>query len=188
MRLFTAIDLPSDILRRLERLLSALRSEALINWSPLDNLHVTTKFIGEWPEGRIQELHEALRCLTRRQPFDVEVKQLGWFPHERSPRVLWVGIEGGQPLHTLAKETEDALTPLSIAREQRDFSPHLTMARIKHAVPLSNLRARVNEMQPAEMGRFSVSHFSLFRSRPGTNASIYEKLTDYEFESAMAAS
>lgn len=188
MRLFTAIDLPSEILLRLERLLSALRPEAFIKWSPLDNLHITTKFIGEWPEARVPEIHQALRRARRRQPFEVELKGLGWFPNERSPRVLWLGVEGATELAALAAETENALVPLGIAKEAREFSPHLTLARIKNPVPLSNLRRKVQQMQPAEMGRISVAKFSLFRSRPGTNASIYEKLMDYEFESVMAAS
>ncbi len=188
MRLFTAIDLPSEILLRLERLLSALRPEAPIKWSPLDNLHVTTKFIGEWPEPRLAELQEVLRGTVPRQPFELELQGLGWFPSERSPRVLWLGVEGGNPLRTLVAETEQALSELGIAKEEREFSAHLTLARIKGPAPLSNLRKKVQEMQPAAMGQFAVSRFCLFRSRPGTNASIYEKLTDYEFESAMAAS
>ena len=188
MRLFTAIDLPSEILLRLERLISALRPEALIKWSPLDNLHVTTKFIGEWPEPRVPELHEVLGKIRRRQPFELELKGLGWFPNDRSPRVLWLGVEGGKELAGLAAETEDALAALGIAKEQREFSPHLTLARIKSPVPLANLRKRVEHMQPAAIGTLVVSSFCLFRSRPGTNASIYEKLIDYEFETAMAAS
>jgi len=188
MRLFTAIDLPSEILLRLDRLLSALRSEALIKWSPLDNLHVTTKFIGEWPGSRVPELHTILRQLTRRQPFEVELRRLGWFPNDRSPRVLWLGVDGGESLTELAAEIDRALAKIGIAKEEREFSPHLTLARIKNPVPLSNLRNKVQEMQPAALGRFSVPHFCLFSSRPGTNASIYEKLEEYQFESAMAAS
>lgn len=188
MRLFTAIDLPSEILLRLERLLSALRPEALIKWSPLDNLHITTKFIGEWQETRVPELNDALRTVVRRHPFEVELKDLGWFPGDRSPRVLWLGVESNSELAALAAEIEQALIAVGIAKEERSFSPHLTLARIKGPVPLSNLRKKVQDMQPAAMGRFLVTRFSLFRSRPGTNASIYEKLSDYEFESAMAAS
>jgi RNA 2',3'-cyclic 3'-phosphodiesterase len=189
MRLFTAIDLPSDILLRLDRLLSALRPEALIKWSPIDNLHITTKFIGEWPELRVPELHDTLhRVVVKRQPFEVELKDLGWFPGERSPRVLWLGAENSSDLSILARDIEEALLTLGIPKEDRGFSPHLTLARIKGPVPLSNLRRKVQEMQPAAIGKFLVTHFSLFRSRPGTNASIYEKLSSYEFESVMAAS
>ena len=188
MRLFTAIDLPSDILLRLDRLLIALRPEALIKWSPLDNLHVTTKFIGEWPEARLEELHETLLAASPRDSFDVELKDLGWFPNERSPKVLWVGVHGGEPLARLVRDTEARLEKLGIRKEDREFSPHLTLARIKNPVPLRGLRQKVQEMQPAALGSFQASHFCLFRSDPGSNASIYRKLREYRFESALAAS
>jgi RNA 2',3'-cyclic 3'-phosphodiesterase len=191
MRLFTGIDLPSDILLRLERLISALRPEALIKWSPLDNLHVTTKFIGEWPESRLEELHNALASIPGREPFEIEIKNLGWFPNERSPRVLWAGVYDGQPpgeaLMRLAQETDAKLEELGIKKEDRPFSPHLTLARIKNPVPLQRLRQRVAEMLPAAIGSFPVSRFVLYRSEPGSNASIYRKLGEYKFESAMAA-
>lgn len=188
MRLFTAIHLTPEIVLRLDRLLSALRTEAFIKWSPLDNLHITTKFIGEWPETRLDELHEVLSVLGPREPFKVELKDLGWFPNERSPRVLWLGVHGGDALAQLAHETEQRLEALGIIREERKFSPHLTLARIKNPVPLHRLRQRVSELQPAALGSFSVSYFSLFRSDPGSNASIYRSLRDYRFQSAMAAS
>ncbi len=187
MRSFTAIDLPSTTLLRLERLLSALRPEAQINWSPLDNLHITTKFIGEWPEARLPELTDTLSSLLPCEPFRVELKNLGWFPNSRSPRVLWVGVAGGQALADLARRTEEKLGALGIAKEKREFSPHLTLARIKNPVALSRLRQKVEEMEAVELGEFPVTCFSLFRSDPGSNASIYRKLHDFHFEAAMAA-
>lgn len=187
MRLFTAIDLPTDILLRLERLISILRPEALVKWSPIDNLHLTTKFIGEWPESRVEELHDTLSSLLPREPFEVEVKDLGWFPNERSPRVLWAGVHGSEALVQLARDTEERLFLLGIAREGRPFTPHLTLARIKNPVPLTRLRQKVKELQPAALGTFSVSQFTLFRSDPGSNSSIYRKLRAYRFVSALAA-
>ena len=187
MRLFTAIDLPQNLLLRLDRLIAALRGEALIKWSPLDNLHVTTKFIGEWPEERIGELDEALLQLAPRSGFEIEVKDLGWFPNERSPRVLWTGVHGGESLNGLAADTESCLERLGVRAESRAFSPHLTLARIKGPVPLAGLRQKVAELQPAVIGKFQVSQFSLFRSVPGSNASIYRRLREYKFENALAA-
>lgn len=188
MRLFTAIDLPSEIVYRLERLLMVLRPEALIKWSPLDNLHITTKFIGEWPERRLEELHDALAAIGPREPFEIEIRNLGWFPNERSPRVLWAGVHAAEGLNALARDTQEAVAKLGVVAEARDFSPHLTLARIKNPVPLQGLRRRVAELQPAALGTFRASHFALFRSDPGSNASIYRKLREYKFESALAAS
>ncbi len=188
MRLFTAILLPPEILLRLERLLSALRPEALIKWSPLDNLHITTKFIGNWPENRLQELDAALMAVPPRDPFKIHIRELGWFPDTRSPRVFWAGVNGCPALLDLVKETEERLETLGIAKEERPFSPHLTLARIKNPVPLDRLREKVQEFKFADLGTFQVSYFSLFRSDPGSNASVYRNLRDYRFDSAPAAS
>jgi RNA 2',3'-cyclic 3'-phosphodiesterase len=188
MRLFTAILLPPETLLRLERLLSALRPEALISWSPLDNLHITTKFIGSWPENRIAELDAALAGIPARASFDIQLHDLGWYPDNRSPRVLWAGVKNCPALLDLAKDIEARLETLGIAKEDRAFSPHLTLARIKHAVPLNRLRERVDELRPADLGSFRAQAFSLFRSDPGSNASVYRSLRDYRFESAAAVS
>lgn len=162
MRLFTAIDLPAEARLRLERLLSALRPEAPIKWSPLDNLHITTKFIGEWPERRIEEIHDALAQVTPREPFEISLHGLGWFPNERAPRVLWVGVHAGPELAALAQQIEQRLEAIGVAREDRPFAPHLTLARIKHPAPLQALRQKVERLQPADVGRVPVTQFSLF--------------------------
>ena len=187
MRLFTAIDLPAGVLLRLERLLATLRPEALIKWSPLDNLHITTKFIGEWPENRMDELDQALAELAPREPFEIRLRDLGWYPNERAPRVLWAGVHAGPELAELAHEIEARLESIGVAREERPFAPHLTLARIKNPVPMHSLRRKVDQLQPADLGNFRVGHFSLFRSDPGSNASVYRKLRDYRFEAALAA-
>ena len=187
MRLFTAINLPDEMIWKLERLLSVLRPEALIKWSPLDNLHITTKFIGEWPADRVPEIENILLELLPRQPFSIELRELGWFPNERSPRVLWAGVHASTDLTELAHATEQCLSRLGIPAEGRPFAPHLTLARIKNPVPLNALRAKVQELQPAAMGSFEVKEFHLFRSDPGSHASIYRKLQAFQFQQAMVA-
>ncbi|MGI8961563.1 MAG: RNA 2',3'-cyclic phosphodiesterase [Bryobacteraceae bacterium] len=187
MRLFTAIDPSPEVLLRLERLISVLRPEAFVKWSPLDNLHVTIKFIGAWPESRMDELNDALTSLLPRDPFEVEVKGLGWFPNERAPRILWAGVQGGDPFRKLARETDECLAQLGILKDDRRFTPHLTLARIKNPVPLDRLRQRIRETQSTLFGNFSVAQFALFRSDPGSNASLYRKVGAYGFESALAA-
>lgn len=187
MRLFTAIELPPDMLLRIDRLICALRASAMINWSPLDNLHITTKFIGEWPAARLEELIAALGQLTSRARFEVEIAELGWFPKERSPRVFWAGVHAGEPLGELARATEEKLECLGIAKEERAFSPHLTLARIKHQVPLEVLRRKVGELGRVSLGTFFATGFALYKSEPGSNASIYSKLREFEFKAAGAA-
>ena len=184
MRLFTGIDLPEQVRERLERLLMHLRPAAHLKWSPVYNLHVTLKFIGEWPQEKLPQLEEALRSLPRRSQIPIEVKGLGWFPNAHHPRVFWAAVHGGEPLAALAHDTDQALGPLGIAREDRAFTAHLTLARIKEAVPLQALRSAIDHLDSVEFGNFLADRFYLFRSQPGAAGSIYTKVSEYPFRAA----
>jgi 2'-5' RNA ligase len=185
MRLFTGIDLPDDVRERLERLLMHLRPCAHLKWSPVYNLHVTLKFIGEWPEDKLPQLETALRAVAPREPIPAEVKGLGWFPNPHHPRVFWVGIHGGDALAGLVKDVEAALVPLGIAAEDRAFNAHLTLARIKEPAPLQALRSAIAQLESVEFGSFAVNRFYLYRSQPGPAGSIYTKLCEYPFQAAV---
>ena len=126
--------------------------------------------------------------MPSRSPFALEVRDLGWFPNERSPKVLWCGIHGGPALIRLASDTEECLIKLGVQKEDRPYLPHLTLARLKTPVPLEPLRKRVEELQPAAMGSFDVSQFCLYRSDPGSHSSVYRKLKTFSFQNALAAS
>ncbi|HXA64775.1 MAG TPA: RNA 2',3'-cyclic phosphodiesterase [Bryobacteraceae bacterium] len=181
MRLFTGIDLPEDVRERLERLLMHLRPAAHLKWSPVYNLHVTLKFIGEWPEEKLPQLEAALRSIAPRAEIPVEVKSLGWFPNAHHPRVFWAGVLGGDALAALARDTDDVVSPLGIPKEDRAFTAHLTLARIKEAVPLQALRGAIEQLESVEFGNFLADRFYLFRSQPGPAGSIYTKLSEYPF-------
>src|SRR5215203_5714620 len=98
MRLFTGIELPPDVADALSRLIDALRSSAHLKWTPAYNLHLTTKFIGEWPEDRLPELIDQLKPLGGRAPISITVEGIGWFPNPHNPRILWAGVRAGPEL------------------------------------------------------------------------------------------
>jgi 2'-5' RNA ligase len=85
VRLFTAIDIPEQVIETLDGLIARLRPAARIAWCRASNLHITTKFVGEWPEARLQELKDALASLPGREPLPIEIRGLGFFPNARSP-------------------------------------------------------------------------------------------------------
>lgn len=180
MRLFTAIDLPDQILRNLEELLNKLRPTARINWSPPANLHITTKFIGEWPEGRLDELTRALAGMAPRAPVPVEVRRVGFFPNPHSPRVFWCGIEA-PGLERLAADTDEITSGLGIASESRVFSPHLTLARIKERLDLQPLREAIAALPSLDFGLFEARNFFLYQSKLHRTGSLYTKLREYPF-------
>lgn len=179
MRLFTGIDLPEPIKERLDVLISNLRSTAHLKWSPPYNLHITTKFIGEWPQERLQELVSKLAEVQSQQRVDVEIRGLGWFPNPHNPRVFWAAVHGSPALAELARATDSACTSLGIAAEDRSFSPHLTLARIKQPVPLQALRKAVSELASVDFGEFTAGAFRLYLSKPGPSGSIYTPLHDF---------
>jgi len=175
MRLFCAIDLPAAIRSSLKTLIDRFRPLAKLSWSPAENLHVTTKFIGEWPEERLGEIESSLAAVHRPGAISIAVRGLGWFPNERNPRVFWAGIESGDELRRLAHDTEQALAVLGVPVEDRDFSPHLTLARRRTPVPVERLRNEVGEMHAREFGSFQAESFFLYLSRAGR----YTKLQEY---------
>jgi 2'-5' RNA ligase len=181
MRLFTAVDIPPEVVRNLDALIARLRPAAPIKWSPAGNLHITTKFIGEWREDRRGELEAALAGLPPRPRISIEVSGVGFFPNPRSPRVFWAGVHGGGGLAELARETEEAVARLGVEKESRPFSPHLTLARIKEPVPLDGLRQAIADLPSTAFGGFTADRFFLYHSRLERAGSVYTKLSEYRF-------
>ena len=178
MRLFTGLDLPPAVVRNLEDLLDGLRPAARIQWSPPTNLHITTKFIGEFPEARLRELIDALGSVGSGSPIAVRIARVGFFPNPHSPRVFWCGIEA-PGLPDLASATEEATAALGILREERAFSPHLTLARIKERLDLQPLREKIAALPSLEFGSFEASRFFLYRSQLRSGGSVYTKLAEF---------
>jgi RNA 2',3'-cyclic 3'-phosphodiesterase len=187
MRLFTGIDPQDEVRERLERLLVHLRPCAHLKWSAVYNLHVTLKFIGEWPEGKLPQLEAALRTVAPRQPIQADVKGLGWFPNPHYPRVFWVAVDAGDALASLVKDIDAATAPLGIAAENRAFNAHLTLARIKEPAPLQTLRTAIAQLESVDFGSFAVDRFYLYLSEAGPAGSIYTKLSEYPFQALVPA-
>jgi len=181
MRLFTGLDLPDAVTGNLETLLRRLKPAARIQWSPLANLHVTTKFIGEWPEARLGELKAALAALAGRPPIRVEIRRLGFFPNPRAPHTFWCGIEA-PGLAELAAATDQATAALGVAPEKRAFSPHLTLARITRTngpLALQPLQDAIAGLSSLEFGGFTAASFFLYQSTLRPGGSVYTKLAEF---------
>jgi 2'-5' RNA ligase len=179
MRLFTGIDLSADVRQRLERQLAQLRPAAHLKWSPVDNLHITTKFIGEWPENKLDDLTAALGSIASRPPITIAIEGLGWFPNPHQPRVFWAGAHGGQPLSELAGTIDQALHPIGIPLETKPYSPHVTLARIAQPTSLTAIQHAIAGLESAEFGMFQAKHFYLYLSHAGPAGTIYTKLSEF---------
>lgn len=147
---------------------------ARVRWSMPENLHVTTKFIGEWPAERLDELKARLQFAHEAVP--VKVRDLGFYPNERAPRVFWAGVEAGPELASLAKTTDEALAAIGVAKEERVYSPHLTLARISRPGEARELKKAVAKMKSRDFGEFEAREFFLYESRN----SMYTRIARFE--------
>lgn len=184
MRLFTGIALDPNVEARLASVLAELMPAARINWSPVSNLHITLKFIGAWPDERLPELREALGNMRARGPISIQVSQFGYFPNPHRPHSFFAGVRADSGLKELAAEIQSALEPLGLKAEERDYRPHVTLARIKGAADVRGLRERVASMTDFEFGAFEAREFHLYLSQPPSQAterhSVYTKLATYD--------
>jgi len=180
MRLFVALDIEDGIRRRLSESISRWRAAAAAaRWQSPESLHVTLKFIGEFPDARIPELARAL-AQVRAQSFPVTIQGCGFFPTAKAPRVLWAGVEGAAALSSLAHAADQATAAVGIESESRAYSPHLTLARAgakpEAAKALKQLAAQLEKEPTPVFGTMAAQEFFLYRSELGRGGSRYTKL------------
>jgi 2'-5' RNA ligase len=179
MRLFVGIEVPYETRRNLELLLQLLQPKARIQWSPLKNIHITTKFIGDWPDDELGVLREALADVPVTGDLRISIQGLGWFPNPHQPRVFFAGVQGFDGLKDLARETDLLCTQLDIPPELKPYHPHLTLARIKGPTDLAPMQKAISELPSTEFGTFTATHFHLYESVLTPGGSTYSKRASF---------
>ena len=191
MRIFIGIDLDSEIRGRLERFLEGVQGFAPdARWVRPESLHITLKFIGEQPQERVEAIAERLRQIEG-GAIEIRTAGYGFFPTAKAPRVFWIGIQADPQLAALAQSIDSATGELGIAREDRPYSPHLTLARAgagrssgspkwrKGDGPNSAfavLEKRLAAMGELDFGAMTAREFILYQSQLSSKGSKYTKL------------
>jgi len=182
MRAFVAVDIDEAVRRRLvaaQEQLAATGADLKLVEPP--NIHVTMKFLGEVPEDKIGGIEEALkRSVAGTSQFDIGVNGIGVFPSLHYVRVVWAGIdEGGNELVDIQRKIDGELQPLGF-RPERDFVPHLTIARVRTAKNRDRLAAFVKEEAEAEFGMTRAQAVELKQSTLTQKGPIYSTLARVE--------
>jgi len=147
VRLFAAIELEAGITQGLVRLQREFRLPPhAVRWLGPDQMHLTLKFLGEVSDPDVPLVCEALREVAARTPaFEFEVAGLGCFPPRGPVRVVWVGVKEPSGVLALCRERcEAAFADLGFRREQRGYTPHLSIGRIGEARLSNEIRAAVD--------------------------------------------
>jgi 2'-5' RNA ligase len=200
MRLFIALDIDDEIRGRIGRFVEGVSGFAPeARWVRPESLHVTLKFIGEQPGAKVEEINLALGTIVASE-FTLQFRGHGFFPTAKAARVFWVGIEAEPELAALATAVDRETARLGIPKEERVFSPHLTLARggargtrasgsprwSKGDGPnraFQHLQEKLAALPAAEFGTMTAREFFLYQSQLSPRGSKYTKLARFELRS-----
>ena len=182
IRAFIAIELPQQIQQRLDQVISQLKSRlegSTIRWVPAENIHLTLKFLGEVSTANAEIFGKLLRAEAAScSHFEISVGGLGAFPNAHNPRVIWVGVEAPSDLIVLQRLIEAATERLGYMKEDKPFSPHLTLGRVSRNATPRDARLIGEALESTKVGFLGAAHINavhLFKSDLRTTGSIYTK-------------
>jgi 2'-5' RNA ligase len=184
IRTFIAIELEPPqraALGAVQETLKRERAGRYVRWVAPESIHLTLKFLGGVDASRMTELQAALTEACRGIPtFTLRISGIGAFPNARRPRVVWVGLQGDTAIAAqLAERIEAAFDKLGFPKEERPFSPHLTIGRIKRDVSSSDQQfvgEMVTQAQVGELGEIKARQVSIMKSDLRPTGSIYTQL------------
>jgi len=180
MRAFIAIDLPETVRAALRRQQSTFRAVCPDGrWTRPEGIHLTLKFLGEISDGQVTQATDALKGLKPFETFSTEVKGFGFFPDTHQPRVFWAGVVTPPNLVALVEQVERVMEKVGFARENRPFTPHLTLARFKIPRPQPALQSHLERLGEPSLGSFEVSEFFLIESKLSPQGAEYRKVTRF---------
>ena len=186
IRCFIAIELPQPIKSALSQLQDSLKKSEhpSVKWAAPEGIHLTLKFLGNVVSEKLPALTKAITGAVRgTTPFQLNLGSPGVFPNTKAPRVVWIGIEGEvEPLLTLHNNIEHALSTLGFPLEERAFSPHLTLGRVREsASPVERRRLGevIASLKVESKVFFKVDSLSLMRSKLTQEGALYSSLASF---------
>jgi 2'-5' RNA ligase len=184
MRLFIAIDINDDVRKAVAKLQqdikSRLRNQNGLKWVNPELMHLTLKFLGEADESRIDEINSAVEiACADKKAFEFSFLVVGTFGRPIS--VLWLGSERpSDELAKLAGDIEQTLEELGFEKEQRPFSAHLTLARVKGKGVDRNLYQLLKDYPQAKIPPILMDSVRLYKSQLTSDGPVYTLLREIE--------
>lgn len=173
-------ELVIEEIAKIYRLLQEARGD--IRWTRVENLHLTLKFLGNIERKQVEPILEVLNKLVGTQPpLHLTVQGLGAFPNSRRPRVLWVGLKG-EGLSELVESIETSLMPLDFPPDDRAFTPHLTLGRIRSPRGWDRVSALMKAYENMSFGESTIEEVTLYQSTLRPDGAIYTALGSIPFQ------
>jgi 2'-5' RNA ligase len=182
LRAFIAVEIPLSIRQAVYSATSDLQKEisALVRWVPMENMHLTLKFLGDVSPSNVDMVTQMIRAEADLfHCFEFELNGLGSFPNLKRPRVIYIGIQAPAMLEALHRGIESASHRLGYESEERGFSPHLTIGRVKQNIAPAEqqtIRRALEGTTIASLGTARVDSVHLYKSDLQPTGSVYTKL------------
>ncbi len=153
-------------------------SGADVSWTRPEGMHLTLKFLGEAEEKMRPEMEAALSAAVRgRGIFSLDVVGIGTFPDIRRPRVIWIGLkEHGNNLIRLQRSVEEEFNKIGFSSEDREFTPHITLGRIRSQKNVEKLLSLIEKLRDVELNGFDASCVHLMQSQLRPTGAVYTEL------------
>jgi 2'-5' RNA ligase len=183
IRAFIAIDLSPEIHQRLNETLDNYKAQlgkVQIRWVAVTNIHLTLKFLGDVSLANLDILTDMIQSeVSDHHQFEISVGGSGAYPNNRQPRVIWVGVEAPQELVAIQNGIETATARLGFAREERAFSPHLTLGRVSRNATSQDVKAISQTLEKTRvgfLGAVRVENVYLYRSDLRPTGAVYTQI------------
>lgn len=182
MRLFIAVDVNEPVRRQLAAVENRLRQRlggSGIKWVHPDLIHLTLKFLGEVPERDVPLVCRLAEAAARRHsPFEIRVQGIGTFG--KPARVLWAGVLESEKLAALAADIEKTFAEAGWPREEKVFSGHLTLARMKDPKAGGAVERAVREKPAGSFGEVWIDRIIVYESHLSAKGPVYTAAGRYD--------
>lgn len=185
IRAFIAVDSSDKLKADAGKVITGLKKFTFVKWVGEEALHITLKFLGNVTLETADKIKEIIACMPPELlGFSLKVESVGVFPDLNRARVFWLGITAGADrLEKIYNYIEEHISGLDIKQEEKRFSPHLTIGRMKkdfnyrhEAHSLHELVSELDEFKAKVWGEFIVDKVFLFKSTLTSSGPIYEKI------------
>ncbi len=190
LRAFIAIKLSEELKGQIGELQAELKRRAFglagLGWVRPEGIHLTLRFLGDIAEERVEALGVMLRDVAAGvKPFALDARGIGAFPNPRAPCVIWLGLQGKPEsmasLRRMPARVEDGVAGLGFSREPREFTAHLTLARVRDRKSGAALAKVLEANQDRAVGAFVATSVGLIKSELRPTGAVYTTLVEVPF-------
>jgi 2'-5' RNA ligase len=155
------------------------KTGADVKWVPPGNVHLTLKFLGSTDEALVPKIRESLmNKLSHYKVFYIKIAGIGCFPSEKRPRVIWIGMEDSEVLSKIQRDIDAEIMHFGFVPENRPFSPHLTIGRVRSPKRVPDLMKRLTEFREVDFGAIEVKNIHVMKSELRQAGAEYSSLAE----------